>query len=105
MLPAFSPDGKAVIYCATRGSGSCQLYHWSNKILKKLTHNEGNNFSPIFADDGKTIYFSSDFETGKPQIYSYDMQNAQLTTHHSRWVLCFAQLLRICQSACVFKNG
>ena len=47
-------------------------------MLKKITNNEGNNFSPIFGDDGKTIYFSSDFETGKPQIYSYDLQTNQL---------------------------
>ena len=48
MLPAFSPDGKAVVYCATRGSGNCQLYHWSHKTLKKLTHNTGNNFASGF---------------------------------------------------------
>src|SRR5262249_46194209 len=40
MLPTFSPDGMTVIYCATRGSGSCQLYQWSHKVLKKLTENE-----------------------------------------------------------------
>jgi hypothetical protein len=34
MLPAFSSDGAAVVYCATRGSGSCQLYHWAHKKLK-----------------------------------------------------------------------
>jgi len=78
MLPAFSPDGKSVIYCATRGDANCHLYHWSNKVLKKVTSNDGNNFSPVFGDDGKTIYFSSDFETGKPQIYSYNIDNAQL---------------------------
>jgi TolB protein len=78
MSPTFSPDGKSVVYCATRGSGSCQLYHWSHKALKKITHNDGNNFAPIFADDGKTIYFSSDFETKSPQIYAYNIENEQL---------------------------
>ena len=28
MLPAFAPDGKSVIYCATRGDANCHLYHW-----------------------------------------------------------------------------
>lgn len=79
MLPSFSPDGASVVYCATRGSGSCQLYHWSHKKIKKLTSNEGNNFAPAFSDDGKTVYFSSDFETNKPQIYALDLQNGQLT--------------------------
>ena len=79
MLPAFSPDGSSVVYCATRGSGSCQMYHWSHKKIKKLTNNEGNNFSPVFSDDGKTLYFSSDFEANKPQIYSLNLVNGQLT--------------------------
>jgi tol-pal system beta propeller repeat protein TolB len=65
MLPAFSSDGKAVMYCSTRGSGSCQLYYWCNKSLKKITNNEGNNFCPTFAD----------FETGKPQIYVCDLNS------------------------------
>ena len=79
MLPAFSPDGSSVVYCATRGSGSCQIYHWSHKKIKKLTNNEGNNFAPAFSDDGKTIYFSSDFETSKPQIYAITMHTGHLT--------------------------
>ncbi len=78
MLPSFSPDGGSVVYCATRGSGSCQLYHWSHKKIKKLTNNDGNNFAPAFSDDGKTIYFSSDFESAKPQIYAIDMQSGQI---------------------------
>lgn len=74
MLPTFSADGSSVIYCATRGSGSCQLYQWKNKTIKRLTHNDGNNFSPVFADDEtQKVYFNSDFETGKPLIYSYDL--------------------------------
>jgi TolB protein len=79
MLPAFSPDGTSVVFCATRGSKHCQLYHWSNKQLKTLTHNTGNNFAPVFSADGKTIYFSSDFEAGQPQIYSYALDTQQLT--------------------------
>ena len=78
MLPAFSPDGKSVVYCATRGSGNCQLYYWSNKVLKKITQNEGNNFFPIFSGDGTIIYFSSDFESKYPQIYAYNLQTHTL---------------------------
>lgn len=78
MLPAFCPDGKSVVYCATRGSGSCQLYHWSHNALKKLTHNMGNNFDPAFADN-KTLYFSSDFEAGKPQIYMLSLEDGNIT--------------------------
>lgn len=78
MLPAFSPDGTSVAYCATRGSGNCQIYHWAHKKIKKITNNEGNNFAPAFSDDGKTIYFSSDFESGKPQVYALDLTTSGL---------------------------
>jgi TolB protein len=73
MLPAFSNDGTQVIYCASRGNGSCHLYHYTKGSFKKLTNNEGNNIAPCLAEDGKTLFFCSDYETGKPQIYSLDM--------------------------------
>lgn len=79
MQPTFSPDGASVVYCATRGSGTCQIYHWSDKKIKKLTNNDGNNFSPTFSNDGATLYFSSDFETNKPQIYSLDLRSGTIT--------------------------
>lgn len=79
MQPTFGPGGSSVVYCATRGAGNCQLYHWANKQLSKLTNNNGNNFAPVYSADGKTIYFSSDFETGQPQIYSYSTEDKQIT--------------------------
>lgn len=79
MLPSFSPDGMSVVYCATRGSGKCQLYRWSGKQLKNLTNNNGNNFAPVYSADGKKIFFSSDFQNGQPQIYSYQIDTQELT--------------------------
>lgn len=79
MLPSFSPDGLSVVYCATRGSGKCQLYRWSGKQLKNITNNQGNNFAPAYSADGKEIFFSSDFESGQPQIYSYHIDTQDLT--------------------------
>lgn len=78
MLPAFSQDGKRVVYCASRGDGACNLYYYEKGKFKRLTHNNGNNISPTFAECADKIYFCSDFETGLPQIYSYDfVQNSQ----------------------------
>ncbi len=79
MQPTFGPDGTAVVYCATRGGGNCQLYHWAHKTLTKLTNNDGNNFAPAFSADGATIYFSSDFESKQPQIYAYSVADKQIT--------------------------
>ena len=71
MIPAFSKDGKKVVYCLSRGDGSCQLYLYEKGNFKRITKNNGNNVSPTLADNGKTIYFCSDFQTGSPQIFSY----------------------------------
>lgn len=76
MLPSFSSDGKSVVYAASRGTGNCQLYYYKKGYFKRLTHNMGNNVSPIFIND-TTIAFCSDFAEGKPYLYTYD-----LTTGH-----------------------
>ena len=78
MIPAFSRDGKKIVYCISRGDGSCQLYYYRRGVFKQITHNSGNNVSPSLSPDGKTVYFCSDFETGKPQIYSYYMSKDKL---------------------------
>lgn len=78
MLPAFSPDGKKVVFCASRGVGKCQLYYFEKGLFKKLTHNQGNNICPSFSEDGETLFFCSDFETKGPQIYSYDFKTEKL---------------------------
>lgn len=78
MLPTFSQDGKKVVYCASRGDGSCHLYYYDKDSFKKLTHNDGNNISPTLSDEGDKIFFCSDFKTGKPQLYCYDIQTAAL---------------------------
>ncbi len=78
MVPTFSDDGKQVVYCASRGDGSCHIYQYANGVCKRITHNRGNNVSPTFADDNATIYFCSDFQTELPQIFSYNLQTQAL---------------------------
>jgi TolB protein len=77
MLPAFSNDGKKVVYCASRGKGSCQLYCYDKQECKQLTNNQGNNVSPTFSDDGSKIFYCSDYQTGTPQLYCYDTESNQ----------------------------
>lgn len=78
MLATFAPDGNTMAYCASRGSGSCQIYLVKNGKLKKCTNNPGNNTSPIFIDNDH-LCFCSDFQTGNPQLYI-----AHITTGHLR---------------------
>jgi TolB protein len=77
MLPSFSSDGKAVVYAASRGGGNCQLYYFKKGYFKRLTHNTGNNVSPVFID-GNTIAFCSDFKNGRPYLYTYNLTNGDL---------------------------
>ncbi|BDC34701.1 protein TolB [Candidatus Dependentiae bacterium Noda2021] len=76
MLPSFSCDGKAVIYSASRGSGTCQLYYFKKGYFKRLTYNTGNNVSPVFVDDN-TIVYCSDFEKGRPFLYQYHLDTKE----------------------------
>lgn len=78
MIPAFSKDGKKLVYCLSRGDGSCQLYLCEKGVFRRITHNTGNNISPTLADNGKTVYFCSDYETGSPQIYGYHIDKDEL---------------------------
>lgn len=78
MLPAFSSDGKQVVYCASRGAGSCQLYLYTKNKLKRLTHNDGNNISPTMSADGSRVYFCSDYQGGKPAIYCYHIHDGTI---------------------------
>ncbi|MCX5922535.1 MAG: hypothetical protein NTX86_04385 [Candidatus Dependentiae bacterium] len=78
MLPAFSKDGKHVVYCASHGDGTCQLYYHDKGAFRKITKNNGNNVSPTFSADGKKIFFCSDFQTGKPQVYCYNIETDNL---------------------------
>lgn len=74
MIPSFSKDGTKMVYCSSRGDGSCQIYFHDKSHFKNVTHNMGNNVSPSLSDDGKKVFFCSDFETTRPQIYCHDLE-------------------------------
>lgn len=78
MQTTFCKDGTKLVYCASRGNGSCQLYYYSKGEFKKLTNNEGNNVSPSMSADGSKLYFCSDYKTGKPHIYCMNLSQAEI---------------------------
>lgn len=77
MLPTFSSDGKRVAYCASKGTGNCQIFYFENKKLTQITENSGNNISPTFNADGSAIYFCSDVH-GSPSIYCFDRNSQEM---------------------------
>lgn len=71
MQTSFSHDGTKMVYSASRGNGNCQIYYYSKLDFRKITNNQGNNFSATMAADGSKFYYCSDYKTGKPYIYCY----------------------------------
>lgn len=77
MQASFSSDGKKAVFCASRGDASCQLYYHEQRTFKKLTHNKGNNISPLFADNNSKVFYCSDIDRNMPQLFCYDFKTEQ----------------------------
>lgn len=80
-----SPDGMTAAYVLSEATGSGEkeaqrLSIWSVHLAggkpKRLTHGNGNNFSPTFSRDGKTLYFLSSRDK-VPQIYAMPVDGGE----------------------------
>lgn len=76
MLPALCKKSGKVVYCASGGTGHCQLFCYHKGIVEPLTHTQKNSMSPVFGYDEDSLYFCSD-QTGLPQIYSMNLSTKQ----------------------------
>jgi hypothetical protein len=58
--PAFSPDGKVVVFRGLRGGRSdIYSYNLDTKALSNLTEDDAYDFAPTFSPDGQWVYYSS----------------------------------------------
>src|SRR5215831_14813984 len=58
--PAFSPDGKMVVFRALKaGRSDLYAYHVDSRTVTNLTDDDAYDFGPAFSPDGKWIYYSS----------------------------------------------
>lgn len=91
MQVAYSPDGNSVVYCLSHAPRAdmkphrtTQLYFYTvdqhgKPMFQRLTHNNGNNFSPCWGP-GKSIFYASDVgRLGMPNIYWLDLATGQTT--------------------------
>jgi Tol biopolymer transport system component len=58
LSPAFSPDGRYVVFCGLAGGVSdIFIYDLQDKILRQMTRDAYGDLQPVWSPDGKTIAF------------------------------------------------
>jgi len=58
--PAFSPDGKTVVFRALKGGRSdIYSYNRDTRAITNLTSDDAYDFAPVYSPDGQWIYYSS----------------------------------------------
>lgn len=83
--PAWSPDGKEIVYTSGFGGQTFELYciDTSSKNKRRLTENKALELLPVFSPDGSTIAYVSDI-TGDYEIWLMEVDgnnNKQLTDY------------------------
>jgi Tol biopolymer transport system component len=71
--PAWSPDGKKLVFAANDKSGKMDLYvyDFSHEQLQRLTYDSYDDRDPVWTPDGKEVIFSSDrTPDGMNQVYN-----------------------------------
>jgi len=107
--PTFSPDGRYIVFCrggtswwrkGYRGSANSEIWRLpltldGDRITvgspERLTHYEGNDWSPMVSPDGSTLYFVSDrkgvFNIWRMPFLPLGDEKAQPVTQHTDRVL------------------
>ena len=85
MSPAFSPDGRQVVFAGGGQDGwfDLFLYDLETRTLKRLTRDWYLDTDPVFAPDGRRVVFVSDRgphgDEGWLNLYSYDLESGAIT--------------------------
>ena len=75
--PRWSPDGKMLVFdWRTEGQSDIYLIDLSNKQLRQVTKDEGDDIAPFFTDNSEVIFFSSN-RNGHWQIWKQNLKKEQ----------------------------
>lgn len=76
--PAFSPDGKKIVFTLTqKGNADLYLSDWKASNPRRLTQDPAIDTDPSWSPNGKSLAFTSD-RSGSPQIYIMDADGANV---------------------------
>lgn len=79
MSPAFSPDGKNLVYTRFTKRNSVLLnYNFATKQTTILANSAGHNGSAVFSSDGKFLVFASSRD-GALNLYLLNLKTSELT--------------------------
>lgn len=75
--PAWSPDGRQLVFSTWRNGGSVDLLLWEDGRVRALTDDRARDVNPRFSPDGRYVFFASD-RSGIFNIYRLELASGAL---------------------------
>jgi len=84
--PAFSPDGKKIVFSSARAGYLGEIYTMNpnGDKQKRLTKNTADDFQPAFSPDGKKLAFSSNRD-GNFEVYTMSSSDGSSPTNFTQF--------------------
>lgn len=77
--PAFSPDGKQVVFVSARdGNSEVYVMNVDGSNIRRLTNHPAYEVHPVFSPDGTQIAFSSDRENENADVYLMRLDGSEV---------------------------